>query len=230
MEELQNAAKGYELRYNSRAAKLDAAKQNADKLGLDAEEKMRRARLLEELERNMEGFAHSVKAVVKQAERGVLRGILGPVSRLIRAEADYALAVETALGGAAQNLVCEKEDDAKRAIAYLKENKGGRATFLPLTSVKGNLLSERGLENEPGFVGLASSLVTLRSRLRGSGPQPAGPHRRGGGFGLRRDHCAQIRLPLPHRDPGWTGGQRGRLHDRRLECQGDRAAVPPGGN
>ena len=68
--------------------------------------------------------------------------------------------METALGGAAQNLVCEKEDDAKRAIAYLKENKGGRATFLPLTSVKGNLLSERGLENEPGFVGLASSLVT----------------------------------------------------------------------
>ena len=167
VEELQNAAKGYELRYNSRASKLDAAKQNADKLGLDAEEKMRRARLLEELERNMEGFAHSVKAVVKQAERGVLRGILGPVSRLIRAEADYALAVETALGGAAQNLVCEKEDDAKRAIAYLKENKGGRATFLPLTSVKGNLLSERGLENEPGFVGLASSLVTYDPAYEG---------------------------------------------------------------
>lgn len=77
------------------------------------------------------------------------------------------LAVETALGGAAQNLVCEKEDDAKRAIAYLKENKGGRATFLPLTSVKGNLLSERGLENEPGFVGLASSLVTYDPAYEG---------------------------------------------------------------
>ena len=167
VEELQNAAKGYEMRYNSRAAKLDAAKQEADRLGLDTEEKLRRARLLEELERNMEGFAQSVKAVMKQADRGALRGIRGPVSRLIQAEAAYALAVETALGAAAQNLICEREDDAKQAIAFLKETKGGRATFLPLTAVKGHLLNEKGLDSEPGFVGLAANLVTYDAAYEG---------------------------------------------------------------
>lgn len=159
VEELQNAAKGYELRYQSRAGKMQSAKEEADKLHLDVQEKIRRARLLEELERSMEGFSGSVKAVIKQGERGALRGILGPVSRLIQAEAAYALAVETALGAAAQNIVVEREEDAKRGIAYLKESKGGRATFLPLNSIRGNLLSERGLQEEPGFVGLACDLV-----------------------------------------------------------------------
>ncbi len=167
VEELQNAARGYEMRYNARAGKLDAARQTADKLGLDAEERARRVRLLEEMERSMEGFSQSVKAVVKQAERGALRGIRGPVSRLIQAQTAYALAVETALGGAAQNLVCEREEDAKRAIAYLKETKGGRATFLPMTSVKGNELNEKGLEEQPGFVGIASRLVHTEPAYEG---------------------------------------------------------------
>ena len=167
VEELLNAAKGYEYRYNSRASKAEAAKENADKLGLDVEEKVRRVRLLEEMERNLEGFAQSVKQVMKQADRGGLRGIHGPVSRLIHAEPAYALAVETALGAAAQNLVCDREDDAKKAIAYLKETKGGRATFLPLTAVKGNGLNEKGLEEEPGFVGLASQLVRVDAAYEG---------------------------------------------------------------
>ena len=123
-EELQNAAKGYEMRAASRRSRLDAARQEADQLRLDAEEKRRRVRLLEDLEKSMEGFGlSSVKAVMKQAERGALRGILGPVSRLVDTDPAYALAVETALGAAAQNLVCEREEDAKRGIAYLKESK-----------------------------------------------------------------------------------------------------------
>lgn len=129
--------------------------------------KARRVRLLEEMERNLEGFAQSVKAVMKQAERGGLTGIHGPVSRLVQAGPAYALAVETALGAAAQNLVCDREEDAKEAIRYLKETKGGRATFLPLTAVKGNTLGEKGLENEPGFVGLASSLVEADPQYEG---------------------------------------------------------------
>lgn len=159
IESLQNTVNGYQMRYDSRIGKVEAAKAAADKLKLDAEEKVRRARLLTELERNLDGFAQSVKAVMKQAEGGHLRGIHGPVSRLIRAEADYALAVETALGAAAQNLVCDKDEDAKRAIRYLKENNGGRVTFLPLSNIRGNRLSEK-LENEPGFMGLAVDLVT----------------------------------------------------------------------
>ena len=167
VEELQNAARGYEMRFQSRRAKLETARQTADQLGLDAEEKVRRARLLEELERSMEGFAHSVKAVMKQAERGALRGIRGPVSRLINAAPDRALAVETALGAAAQNIVCEREEDAKRGIAFLKESNGGRATFLPLSAVRGNVLNERGLEDEAGFVGLASELVQYDAAYEG---------------------------------------------------------------
>ena len=166
-EELQNALTGYEMRHRSRASKLEAAKEEANKQSLDAGEKTRRVRLLEEMERNLEGFAQSVRAVMKQAERGELPGIHGPVSRLIQAGSAYALAVETALGAAAQNLVCDREEDAKEAIRYLKETKGGRATFLPLTSVKGNLLSENGLEGETGFVGLASSLVEAEPRYEG---------------------------------------------------------------
>lgn len=158
VESLQNTLSGYEYRYQNRAEKLEAAKAELDKQALDVEEKQRRVRMLEEMERNMEGFQQSVRAVIKQAERGALRGILGPVSRLIQSDAAYALAVETALGAATQNLVCEREEDAKRGIAYLKETKGGRATFLPLTSTKGKMLTEVPTE-DPGFVGLASDLV-----------------------------------------------------------------------
>jgi len=79
--------------------------------------------MLEEMERNLEGFQSSVRAVIKQAERGALQGILGPVSRLIQADASCALAIETALGNAAQNLICEREEDAKKGIRYLNETK-----------------------------------------------------------------------------------------------------------
>ena len=157
-ESLQNALSGYEYRYRNRSEKLAAAKEALDKLGLDVEEKQRRVRMLEEMERNLDGFQQSVKMILKQGERGALTGIHGAVSRLIHARADYALAIETALGAAAQNLVCDREEDAKRAIAYLKENKAGRATFLPLATTKGSRLAEIP-ENDPGFVGLACDLV-----------------------------------------------------------------------
>lgn len=166
VESLQNALAGYEYRYKNRSEKLAAAKEALDKRGLDVEEKQRRVRMLEEMERNLDGFQQSVKMILKQGERGALPGIHGAVSRLIRAEAAYALAIETALGAAAQNLVCDREDDAKRAIAYLKENKAGRATFLPLATTKGNRLAEIP-ENDPGFVGLACDLVQCEPQYEG---------------------------------------------------------------
>ena len=166
VESLQNTLSGYEFRYQNRSAKLNSAKESLDKLSLDVEEKQRRVRMLEEMERNLEGFQSSVRAVIKQAERGALQGILGPVSRLIQAEASCALAIETALGNAAQNLICEREEDAKKGIRYLNETKGGRATFLPLTSVKGNTLSSIP-SDDPGFVGLASDLVSYEPKYDG---------------------------------------------------------------
>ncbi len=157
--QLQNAVRGYELRLDSRSARYETARGEADRLGLDVEEKARRIRLLEEMERNLEGFSHSVRLVMKQSQRGELRGVRGPVSRLIHTEGAHALAIETALGGAAQHVIVEREDDAKRAIAYLRDTKNGRATFLPMASMKASPLTEKGLEQEEGFVGLASELV-----------------------------------------------------------------------
>ena len=157
--QLQNAARGYEMRLASRTTRLETARQEADRLALDVEEKQRRIHLLEEMERNLEGFSHSVRIVAKQSQRGELRGVRGPVSRLIQTDGDYALAIETALGGAAQHIIVEREEDAKRGIAYLKDTKNGRATFLPIASIRGNVLKEKGLSDEPGFVGIASELV-----------------------------------------------------------------------
>ncbi len=160
VESLQNELRGYEMRLHSREQKRDEAKTVADQLMLDVGEKERRAKILEDLERNMEGFGQSIKMVMQQAERGVLRGIHGPVSRLINADPEYALAVETALGASGQHIICDREEDAKRGIAYLKDNRGGRATFLPLNTIKGRTLSEKGLDDEVGFVGMASDLVS----------------------------------------------------------------------
>ena len=165
-ESLKNTVSGYEYRYQNRSAKLASAKEALDEQTLDAEEKQRRVRMLEEMERSLDGFQQSVKAVIRQSERGALTGIHGPVSRLIRAEAAYALAVETALGAAAQNIVCDREDDAKRGIAFLKETKGGRATFLPLATTRGNRLADLP-RNDPGFVGLACDLVQYEPQYEG---------------------------------------------------------------
>ena len=162
-----NALKGYELRKSSRAAHAEEWKGGLDKLRLDIGEKKRRAQILEDLERNMEGFAYSVKAVMKAADGGQLRGVHGPVSRLIQVDKPYATAVEIALGAAMQNIVVDTEEDAKRAIAYLKNQRAGRSTFLPVSSVRGRTLEEPSLASQPGFVGLAVDLAGCDAKYRG---------------------------------------------------------------
>ena len=89
----------------------------------------------------------------------MLRGIHGPLSQLISVEEKYAVAVETALGAAIQNIVTDNENDAKRAIHLLKEKKIGRATFLPITSVKAKDFTEKGLDDCFGFVDMADKLL-----------------------------------------------------------------------
>lgn len=135
-------------------------RQDSENILLDAKGHERKARILEDLEKSMEGFAGSVRAVMKMAESGVLQGIHGPVSRLMDVPQAYATAIEIALGGNMQNIVVDNEDDAKRAIARLKENRAGRATFLPLTTIKPSRFSENGLEGCEGYVGMAAELVT----------------------------------------------------------------------
>ena len=160
IQRLNNSLKGLEIKHNSYKEKSEKLKNTSDKLLLDSKEKERRARLLEDLERNLEGFSHSVKIIVKASKAGKIGGICGPVSRLIKVPSEYTVAVETALGGAMQNIVTATEEDAKRAIRYLKDNDGGRATFLPVNTIKGKELKESGVENCNGFIGIASELCS----------------------------------------------------------------------
>lgn len=153
-----NAQKGHEMRVDSRRRKREQAKAEWDRLTLDAGEQERKARLLTDLEKNLEGFAQSVKAVMRESERGLLRGVYGPVTKLLHVDKEYAVALETALGGAMQHIVVETEADAKAAIRFLKQKSIGRATFLPRTVIKGRTVSVSEAEAMPGFVGVASGL------------------------------------------------------------------------
>jgi chromosome segregation protein len=162
----ENTVRGYQMRLDARAKRREAAKQASDALRLDYQGQVRKAGLLEALEHNLEGFAASVKTIMKEAGRGALDGICGPVSRLIHVPEDYAVAMETALGAAMQDVVVEREQDAKRAIAFLKRVNGGRATFLPVETIRGRALRENGLEQCRGFVGVASGLCTFDDKYR----------------------------------------------------------------
>ena len=162
----QNAVRGYELRLKSKEENAEKLKNELDSLRLDTEEKRRRVKILKELENNMEGFSHSVKAVMGESKKGLLRGICGPVSSLISVDKKYSVAVETALAAAIQNIVVETEADAKRAISYLKTNKGGRATFLPVATIKAREFKESGFEALAGFVGIAGDLVKADGKYR----------------------------------------------------------------
>lgn len=139
-------------------------KRDSENSELDAKAHERKARILEDLEKSMEGFAGSVRSVMKMAENGTLKGIHGPVSRLIDVPSEYATAIEIALGGNMQNIVVDNEDDAKRAIAQLKQSKAGRATFLPLTTIKPARFSENGLSDCEGYIGIAAELVKYDSK------------------------------------------------------------------
>ncbi len=164
---LKNSIDGIELKLASKRKKSEQYKTNADNIALDAQEKLRRAKLLENLEQNLEGFAHSVRSVVQSAEKGNLRGVCGPVSRVISVPKEYTLAIETALGAAMQHIVTETEEDAKQAIRFLKQKEDGRATFLPISTIKGKILNEPALCDCYGFVGIASSLCVCSSRYDG---------------------------------------------------------------
>lgn len=160
----KNAIDGYTLRFENRGKKADSVKLAIDEKQRELHKGQDRVRLLEDLEKNMEGYFGAVKAVMKESGRGALRGIYGPVSQLITVKDKYSAAIETALGAAVQNIVVDNETDAKRAMGFLKEHRAGRATFLPITAIKGRVLSEQGLDDQYGFVSIASDLVSYDNK------------------------------------------------------------------
>ncbi len=164
---LENTVAGYQMRVINREDKCSEAQKEIDTLGIEIDKVVSRSKMLDGMEKNMEGYSGSVKAVVRESGRGRLRGIHGALSRLISVDEKYAAAIETALGAAIQNIVTDNENDAKRAISYLKESKEGRATFLPISSISGRTLDEKGLDDAYGFIAMAHTLVKCDKKYDG---------------------------------------------------------------
>ena len=160
VETRQNSANNLQSQLNEIIAKIN-------EMNADYQAKTSKKRMLESMENDYAGFAKSVKAVLKADE--LKRNLIyGTVSGLIDVNKEYAVAIETALGGTMQNIIVESEDDAKAAITYLRRTGEGRATFLPITSVKGRVLdNENEVRSCQGYIGLAYELVSYDKKYDG---------------------------------------------------------------
>lgn len=128
-----------------------------------------RLKLLTEMQRDYEGYNLSVKQVLMEAERRGGAGVHGVVASILHAPQKLERALDMVLGGTLQNVVVDRDEDAKAMIEYLKRNRYGRATFLPISSIRGRTLDmgERRVLSMPGCVGLASEMVTYDPIYRG---------------------------------------------------------------
>ena len=164
-QEHQNRLEGFARLRTGKEQKYQQTVERLAAVAAEYKQMQQKQRILKDLEQSMEGYAGSVRQVLKVAGSGRLGGVYGTVAQLITVQPQYGTAIETALGGALQNLVVENEDAAKRCIRYLKEIRGGRATFLPLTTIRGGMLREN-LSDIDGFVAIACDLVGFDERYR----------------------------------------------------------------
>ena len=164
---VQNVISGYALRLESRRKKAEQARERHMKLQMDENALSSRVKMLTEMEKLHEGYSKAVKLVMGEAQRGSLQHIHGPVADLLKVPEEYTVAIETALGGAMQNLVVDREEDGKAVIQYLKRRDAGRATILPLRSIRpGELREGQALRREPGFVGVGDQLISFQPQYR----------------------------------------------------------------
>ena len=154
---LSNVVNGHRMKMSGRESRLAALRDELTRLTVDGRSMQSRIHMLTEMEKDYEGYSRAVKTVMRESKRGTLPGIRGPVANLVRSDDRFALAIETALGFAAQNIVVDTQEDGRAAIEYLKRQDAGRATFLPIGAVRGTVLAQppRG---ERGYLGLASEL------------------------------------------------------------------------
>ena len=138
---------------------------------LQSEYRMKESRykFLVETEKEKEGYARSVKALLEGIEKSpaLKKGVNGVLANLISVNEKYETAIEMALGASIQNVVTDTEEEAKKLVNYLRENKLGRASFLPITSVKGNKLAKLDKSGINGVIGIASDLVEMNSKYDG---------------------------------------------------------------
>ena len=161
---VRNIISGHTLKMEGRVKREETARQKSIDLTMEKNNLDSRIHLLSEMEKEYEGFNKAVRLIMQAAEKNTLRGVHGPVANLMTTDKRYAVAIEIALGAGMQNVVVDREEDAKSAINFLKQRDGGRATFLPLTAIRGDVLREAGVEREYGYVGVASQLVQFDQR------------------------------------------------------------------
>ena len=161
---VRNIISGHTLKMEGRVKREETARQKSIDLTMEKNNLDSRIHLLSEMEKEYEGFNKAVRLIMQAAEKNALRGVHGPVANLMTTDKRYAVAIEIALGAGMQNVVVDREEDAKSAIGFLKQRDGGRATFLPLTAIRGDVLREAGVEREYGYVGVASQLVQFDKR------------------------------------------------------------------
>ena len=154
------------MKLQSRENAASQLREKVNRLSVDCRSMDARIHMLSEMEKEYEGFSKAVKTVMRESGRGNLRGVHGPVANLIKTDNEYALAVETALGAAMQNIVIDTQNDGRSAIEMLKRLDSGRATFLPVDTVRGNIMKDAPV-NDPGFVGIAYDLVSFDKRYDG---------------------------------------------------------------
>ncbi len=168
-ESLKELSQQTELQVKECQESLDTINEKKNTLLADLSRKMSRKGVLEDMENDYEGYSRTVKAVMTAHSDGPLKNarIYGPVTKLISTEKKYVLAIEVALNNVNQNIVTENEQDAKAAINYLKSGKLGRATFMPVSTVKARNTDYQGAEKMKGFIALAQDIVTYDSKYSG---------------------------------------------------------------
>ncbi|MCI6740134.1 MAG: chromosome segregation protein SMC [Bacteroidales bacterium] len=157
---LQNIKGGLTLKLEGRRRQLGEADETEQRVSRSLDAARQRLSVLSDLEKNMDGYQQSVRSVMRAAQNHRLRGIVGPVGSILKVKPGYETAIETALGFAAQNIVVDGESSAKSAIAFLKAEKGGRATFLPMDTMQGQHMDQSRLPSGQ----VASSLVEYDPR------------------------------------------------------------------
>ncbi len=163
--QLTNVVNGHRMRMSGRESRVSDLRDEVTRLTVDGRSMDGRIIMLTEMEKDYEGFNRAVKTVMQASARGNLKGVHGPVANLVRTQDRYTLAIETALGAAAQNIVVDEPEDGKAAIELLKRLDSGRGTFLPLSAIRGGVLRQVP-EGEPGYLGLALDLVQFDGKYR----------------------------------------------------------------
>lgn len=161
-----NVIEGCRMKLGTRETAYRTLEEKTQAMTVDLRSMEAKIHMLSEMEKEYEGFSKAVKTVMREHKRGTLKGVHGPVANLLRTDDEFALAIETALGAAMQNIVVDSQNDGRSAIELLKRSDSGRATFLPTDTIRGTVMKDAPV-NDPGFVGVAYDLAEFDEKYDG---------------------------------------------------------------